>query len=151
MRPVLCHAYTCNPRHQHPSNPHPNLQQVKEWIEAWRGSAAAEAESAPAAPIEVPSGAPTTRVTEPTLPPTAAAVLSAMTADAPVGNTPVDAAPAAGGQEQQEGRLEPEPVLAAVAAPAAPAAPTDEPNAAEKEAAYKAKMAAVVRAADAVA
>lgn len=124
----------------------PCLQQVKEWIEAWRGSAATDAEPAPAAPVEVPSGAPTTRVTEPTLPPSAAAVLSAMTADAPVANTPMDAAPAAaieGQQQQEERREELEPVLAAVAAPAAPA--DTEPSAAEKEVAYKAKVAAVVR------
>ncbi|KAL4421700.1 hypothetical protein ABPG77_010644 [Micractinium sp. CCAP 211/92] len=113
-------------------------KQVKEWIEAWRGSAATDAEPAPAAPVEVPSGAPTTRVAEPTLHPSAAAVLSAMTADAPVANTPMDATPAAAiesQQQQEEGREEPEPVLAAVAAPAAPA--DTEPSAAEKEVAYK--------------
>ncbi|KAL4457624.1 hypothetical protein ABPG75_012489 [Micractinium tetrahymenae] len=115
-------------------------KQVREWIEAWQGSG--EAEPAPAAPVEVPAGgAPTTRVTEPSMPPTAAVVLSAMTADAPVANTPVDAAPAAAAQgmeQQQEGEQELEPVLAAVAAPAAPASPAEpEAGAADKEAAYK--------------
>lgn len=142
----LCRGLQSAPHRPPPRNP-PPLQQVKEWIEAWRGSAAAETDPAPAAPVEVPSvGAPTSRVTEPTLPPSATAVLSAMTTDAPVANTPVDAGPdaAALGHEQQQ---EPEPVLAAVAAPAASAGPAEAgPAAAEKEAAYKARIAAAVRA-----
>ncbi|PSC72613.1 hypothetical protein C2E20_3874 [Micractinium conductrix] len=116
-------------------------KQVKDWIEAWRGASPAEVAPVETTPMELPGGGavPTTRVTEPSMPPSAAAVLSAMTSDAPVANTPTGSAgeeattkqggPAGGVAERQ-----PQPVLAAAGGVPAGA---DEASGMEKEAAYK--------------
>ncbi|PRW55980.1 hypothetical protein C2E21_5123 [Chlorella sorokiniana] len=112
-------------------------QQVKDWISAWQTSS----ESKPAESLEFPAreAAPTTRVTEPSLPSSAAAVLNAMTADAPVGATPVgEEGPASQGPPTEEKEL------TAVAAAAAPAEPAADGGAAEKEAEYKARISAVM-------
>lgn len=105
------------------------VQKVQGWIANWRALSAAAA-SAAAAPVAIAMKASgetvgTTRVTEPSLPTSAtkadpaaaAAVLEALSADAPVGIT---AAPKAA--EPTEGEL----VMAAVAAPPAPTAPKDD-------------------------
>lgn len=90
-----------------PSPPPP--QQVKDWIAAWRGEGEGAAADAPQAGAAEP---PTTRVTEPSMPASAAALLSQMTADAPVAATPVgQEAPAATAATGAE-----EPVLAGAAA-----------------------------------
>ena len=79
-------------------------------------------------------------MTEPSLPSSAAAVLSALTADAPVGATPVagdgSEGPAAAGPSADEQ------ALAAVAAGAPAGEPAGEASAAEKEAEYKARIGA---------
>lgn len=112
-------------------------QQVKDWIAAWNSGS----EGSEGRPTELefpaPSAAPTTRVTEPSLPSSAAALLSAMTADAPVGATPRgEEGPAAGSPSVEEQ------VLSAVAAAAPTSEPSGDASAAEKEAEYKARISA---------
>ncbi len=118
-------------------------QQVKDWISAWQTGGEGKA----AETLEFPArdAAPTTRVTEPSLPSSASAVLNAMTADAPVGATPVgEDGPAAGSGSQAPGVEEKElsAVAAVAAAPAEPAEPAGDTGAAEKEAEYKARISA---------
>ncbi|EFN59516.1 hypothetical protein CHLNCDRAFT_138162 [Chlorella variabilis] len=116
--------------------------------EAPPASGAEEEEASPIA-----AAAPITRITEPSLPGIAAAVLAAITADAPVASTPVAAGDASNGAaaaaQEAEGQAaevveaEQEPVLAlALAAPVAPV-PVG-PSTQEREAAYKARIAAVL-------
>lgn len=113
-------------------------QQVKDWISAWQTSG----DSKPAETLEFPAreAAPTTRVTEPSLPSSAAAVLNAMTADAPVGATPVgEDGPGSQAPPEEEKELA---AVAAAAAPAEPAEPAGDASAAEKAAEYKARISA---------
>lgn len=119
------------------------LQQVKDWIAAWHSSDEGEPTEAVTG-AGAASGAPTTRVTEPSMPSSAAAVLSQMTADAPVASTPVGidvgagaGTPAAPVEEEQE--------LAAVgAAVSVPTSEPEGPSAAEREAEYKARISSVM-------
>lgn len=116
-------------------------RQVQEWIAAWGGDSeeqAAQDVPSPAAPAPVAASASAPIVTDVT-PATAAAVLDAMTANAPVGITAIEAPAAAEAPAAEEAV----PVLAA--AGAAPAPTADEEDAvAEADRAYRERIAAAL-------
>jgi hypothetical protein len=127
------------------------LQQVKDWIAAWssEGEEAQPAEAFQLADGALPTSAAaaptTTRVTEPSMPASAAAVLSALTADAPVAATAVGHAAAAVEDDDDFSVGEQEQVLVGAAAPA-PLAPagSEQPSAEERESAYRQRISTVM-------
>lgn len=126
-------------------------KQVKDWIAAWssEGEEAQPAEAFQLADGALPTSAAaaptTTRVTEPSMPASAAAVLSALTADAPVAATAVGHAAAAVEDDDDFSVGEQEQVLVGAAAPA-PLAPagSEQPSAEERESAYRQRISTVM-------
>jgi hypothetical protein len=156
--PPPCLAATCFARapsltHKTPSLPSlpfvlsSTLQQVKDWIAAWssEGEEAQPAEAFQLADGPLPTSAAaaptTTRVTEPSMPASAAAVLSALTADAPVAATAVGQAAAA--VEDDDDFSVGEQVLVGAPAPLAPAG-GDQVSAEERESAYRQRISTVM-------